>query len=629
MADTTRGMIRYTSREYAAIMEDFFAMVPQLTDLWAPTADSDPGVVLGKVLASAADMLGVNLDWFANEIFGPSVTQRKNAEKLFALIGYDLGWYTAARTEVTFTNNTVDSAKLDFGFNGNNFATLNAYTDITDAPRVITYNILPLTNAYGALDSRSRRATTSSNLDVFADTDSVSLAVGESVTRVAVEGELRNYSVSVAAVKQNNYIITLPSQHLDTTAVWLKARPSLSSESFLSTQWVQVVSPADFIDPEPRFAVTYDNYSNAQVQISNYINQLDNYDSNYLTIYWIDTSGVIGCVNTDVLSNYLPAKPSSNVYDAQGLTISNLANTVQLPHTNTVTGASPETAKQAYLNSRKYINTWDSLITLPDYVRFIQREPGVDAGTVLDCQKALEINLAIYNNPSLTDAQKAKLYITNNDFPADDNPIFDWGQVLGLGFDPTDPQRFVFSANFKTYTAMCFAVHNNFLPSNYGQGRISNAQVRATTKFQQYRMPPLVEDGIESDYEPLGALSVKLQFGFTRVFSFYVVGVITPTAPVSSDVAATLVAEAKQALALFYAPSTIGYGVLPTLNDIIDIVEGADTRIKHFDPGSRTIPGIYWQGCDIEYFNPISIARMTDPGPTGVNIIVDPAYLRS
>ena len=64
--------------------------------------------------------------------------------------------------------------------------------------------------------------------------------------------------------------------------------------------------------------------------------------------------------------------------------------------TYTVTGKSPETAKEAYYNSRNYINTWDSLVTLPDYTRFLKREAGVDCGVVIDCQKALEINMAIY-----------------------------------------------------------------------------------------------------------------------------------------------------------------------------------------------------------------------------------------
>lgn len=625
---TSRGIVKYTSRDYKSVIEDFQSVSKILTDLWYPEADADPGYVLMVYLASVADMLGINVDILANELFAPSVQQRKNAEKIFGLIGYELGFWTAARTEVTFTNNGTETLTLDFGFNGANFCTLNAYTDITNTSRVITYNVLPLTNTYGANESRSRRSVLTENLNIFADTDQVHLEPGESITRVAIEGELRSYSISVEQVKKNNYIIDLPSQHLDTTAIWVKAKSSLSDDEFLSTQWLQCTSAAEFIQPEPRFAVSYDSYSNAQIQISNYLNQLQNYDSNWLVIYWIDCSGIIGCVGTDVLTNFLPAKTQNLPDDDSILTISNLSNTVQLPHTYTVTGQSPETAKEAYYNSRNYINTFDSLVTLPDYNRFLNREAGVDTGLVIDCQKALEINLAIYNDENLTTAQKSKKYITNYDFPEGD-PIFDWEQVLQLGFDPTDPQKFVFAANFKTYTAMCFAIHNDFQNSVWGQGQSSIAQIKKLPKFVQYKPPEQFNNNVIRDYRPLQAMSVELQWGYLRIFPFYVVGTITPHRPVTKDVANTLIKKAKEALRLYFAPANRRIGVMPTLMEIIDVIETSDDRIRHFDPGSVLTGnyGVIWKDCDIDYFNAISFARFSDPGDSSTNIRIHPTYI--
>lgn len=632
MDDYRNGLVKYTSRDYNSLLTEFRELVPKLTELWKPEAEADPGVVLLKIIASTADMLGINLDWLANELYAPSVSQRKNAEKLFGLIGYELGWYTAARTECTFTNVSTEDITIDFGFNGSNFATLNAYTDITDQSRVITYNILPLTNKYGATETRSRRSMLTENLNVFATSDVVRLAPNESVTRVAVEGELRSYSISVAKVKANNYIIKLPSQHLDTTAVWIKASTTSSvsdTDSYLDTQWVQCSTAADFIQPEPRFAVTYDNYSNAQVQISNYLNQLENYDSNYLIIYWIDCSGIIGCVGEDVLTNFLQAKPNSTDYTTSGaLRVSNLSNTVELPHTYTVTGKSPETAKEAYKNSRNYINTFDSLVTLPDFNRFLNREAGVDAGVVLDCQKALELNLAIYNDTSLTDSEKAKKYITKYDFP-EGEPIFDWTEVLNLGFDPTDPNKYIFAANFARYTAMCYAIHNDFKNSNWGQGQVSNAQIKNTPVFARYKPPEMFIQNVIRDYKPLQAMTVELQFGYARIFNFYCVGTITPKKPVSKDVANTIIYKAKEALALYFAPANRSFGVLPMLMEIVEVIEGCDSRIRHFDPGSpgTTNAGIVWKDCDIEYFNAISFARYSDPGLAVNNIRINPTYI--
>lgn len=625
MADSSRGLINYTSRDYQSLMEEFWALVPTLTDLWKPEADADPGVVLGKILASAADSLGVNVDYLANELFAPSVVQRKDAEKIFGLIGYDLGFYTAARTEVTFTNNTSDTLNLDFGFNGSNFSTLNAYTDITNTARVITYNILPMTNSYGNNESRSRRSVLTDYIDVFADSDTVALESGKSVTRVAIEGELRSYSISVDDIVKNNYIITLPSQHVDTTAVWVKGRASLSSTSFDKTQWIQVANVAEFNTSEPRYCVTYDNYSNAQITISNYLNQLSNYSGYVLTIFWIDCSGVIGCVGTDVLENLVWAKPNEASSESGAILISNLSNTVELPHTYTVTGKSPETAKEAYLNSRNEINTWDSLVTLPDYTRFLRREAGVDCGVVIDCQKALEINLAIYKDENLTASQKSKMYITNKDFPAGNLASLDWRKILGTDIiDSYNKGKIPFEVNFKTNTAICFAIHNDFKDDVWGQSQIDTAQIANTPSFTKYKPPQMFIDNVIADFRPLQSMSVDIQFGACRVFDFYVVGQIYTNRPVTEDVGKIIINKAKEALALHFAPANSEFNKKPTVMEIVNIIQKCDDRVIYFDAGSPSNPVIKWNNCDPEAFNYISFSRFNEPDNAGQAIRIAP-----
>lgn len=609
----SRGLVRYTSRDYDSLLQEFKDIVPKLTDLWKPEAEADPGMVLLKVLASASDMLGTNLDLLATELHANTMTQRKNAEKVLGLIGYTLGFYVGSQTEITITNNTEDTLEMDFGFNGANWATLNAYTDITNNTRTITYNILPRTNGYGATDTRSTREITTTNIDVFASSDKVSLEPGESVTRVAAEGTIRSYQVPVSTVKQNNYVITLPSQHIDPTKVWLMAKANSTDTEFLSTQWIQCETVSGFVTPEPRFAVTYDNYSNAQITVSSYLNQLDNYENNYLVVYWLDVSGAIGCVGEDVLTNLLFAveQPMDIATDSGDITISNLSNTVELPHTYTVTGDSPETAHEAYLNSRNYINTWDSLVTLPDYNRFLRREAGIDTGVVIDCQKALEINMAIYNDDSLTEDQKRKMYITNYDFPEGSMDI-DWQSALDLDFDPTDPNKHVFAANFKTYTAMCFAIHNDFQPSSFGRGSTALAQTKDTANFMRYKPPQLVIENILADYRPLQSLSVDVQFGYARIFKFYVVGSIFTKKPVSQDNAYSLILKAKEALSLYFAPSNREFGVKPTIMEVVDVIENCDDNVRYFDYGSAQSEGLRWDECDPQFFNFISFARYSD-----------------
>lgn len=632
MADnsTSNGIVKLTSRDYESTLQDFMSTVPTLTELWDGEADSDPGMVIARYVAACADVLSTNLDIQATEVYAPTVTQRKNAEKLFALFGYDLGWYVAGRTECTFTNSTEETIKIDFGFNGANFCTLNAYTDITNAERIITYNILPMTSSYVDAQSRSSRYITTSDIDVFVDEDVVTLEPGESCTRVAVEGELRSFNVSVEAVKANNYIITLPSQHVDTTAVWVKSKANLSDDNFLVTRWRQVTSTADFITPEPLFAVTYDNYSNAQVQISNYLNQLENYASNWIVVYWMDCSGVIGSVGEDVLTNLMWAKKGNDYntvsYESGDITISNMSNTIEMPNTYTVTGASPETAHEAYLNSRNYINTWDSLITLSDFNKFINREPGVDKGLIIDCQKALEYNIAVYKDSTLTTSQKSKKYITNADFPAGADD-FDWAEVLNLGFDPSDPNKFIFTTNFQRYTAMTFCIHNDFKNSSFGRGQTINATIKNTTNFIRYKAPQEFLNYINEDYIPLGAMSVDLEFGYTRLFNFTVIGMIYTTKPVSKDVAASVLATAKQALSLFYAPVQRDYGQLPTIPEIVDVVQNCHELISYIDAGNLNYRMIEWLNCDIDFFNLVSFARYIPDVEGTETLIIAPSCI--
>ena len=618
------GLVNYTSRDYQSLLADYKSIIPKLTELWYPDADADPGTVLLKILASTADVLGTNLDWLANEVFAPSVSQRKDAEKVFGLIGYTLGWYKAARTEVTFHNMTESDIVIDLGFNGSNFATVSATSDITGQTRTLTYNILPKTSSYGASDSRSRRSVLTTDIDVFSNSDVVTVPKGGSVTRVAIEGELRSYTVPVARVKQQNYVITLPSQHIDTTAIWVKAKANTSDTNYLATQWKQCESTAEFIEPEPRYAVTYDNYSNAQITISNYLNQLENYDSNYLIIYWIDCSGTIGCVSRDVLSNLLLAKPSDSYTSGDGqLKISNLPNTIELPNTYTVTGNSPETAREAYFSSRNYINTWNSLVTLPDYNRFLNREAGVDCGVVIDCQKAVEINLAIYEDENLTDEQKSKMYITRYDFPPG-SPVTDWQNALDLDFNPDAPDKHIFAVNFKPYTAMCFAIHNDFRNSEYGSGTSNNAQIAGGTKFIRYKPPQGFIDAVIRDYEPLQAMSVEMRFGYARIFNFYVTGQIYTYKPVTKDVAAVIIETAKEALRLYFSPAARSFGEKPTVMEIVDVIQSCDEHIKYFDAGSLTNPVINYFNCDPDYFNYISFARYCDLPESKTNIRVAP-----
>ena len=96
-------ILKYTSKDFDSIKTDLIDSISSLTDTWTSREDGDPGIVLVKHMSAIGDMLSYNLDKQALECYGPTVTQRKNAAKLFELVGYKMHWYRSAVTTVTMT----------------------------------------------------------------------------------------------------------------------------------------------------------------------------------------------------------------------------------------------------------------------------------------------------------------------------------------------------------------------------------------------------------------------------------------------------------------------------------------------------------------------------------------------
>lgn len=97
-------ILKYTSRDYESIKADLIDAISAISGTWTSREDGDPGIVLIKAMSALGDMLSYNFDKQANEYYAPTVTQRKNAAKLFELIGYKMRWYQSAMTTVTLTN---------------------------------------------------------------------------------------------------------------------------------------------------------------------------------------------------------------------------------------------------------------------------------------------------------------------------------------------------------------------------------------------------------------------------------------------------------------------------------------------------------------------------------------------
>ena len=81
-------IISYTSKDYDSIRTDLINAIPGLTDIWTSRDQADPGMVMITLMSELGDNLSFNIDTQSLEFFGRTVTQRKNAQAIFDLLGY-------------------------------------------------------------------------------------------------------------------------------------------------------------------------------------------------------------------------------------------------------------------------------------------------------------------------------------------------------------------------------------------------------------------------------------------------------------------------------------------------------------------------------------------------------------
>ena len=92
----------YIKRDFYQIYPEILEIVQKISERWNPQTsnESDPGVVLLKILAFIADKNNYNIDKNVLEAFMPSASQEESMRKLCDMMGYDMGYYKSATTSI-------------------------------------------------------------------------------------------------------------------------------------------------------------------------------------------------------------------------------------------------------------------------------------------------------------------------------------------------------------------------------------------------------------------------------------------------------------------------------------------------------------------------------------------------
>ena len=358
--------IDYTDKDYINILNDLINSIPGITQKWKSTDESDPGMILVKLMAMVGDMLFYNQDMQSLEVYPNSVTQRKNAASIYKLIGYKMRWYKSAVLEANIVNTFSNSATM---------------------PRFCTFTTEDNETTYTTFEQYELPSNTTNNgLETL-----IELVQGVPVTPVRTSNNpypeagkpwhsIYGYNYTTDDIINNRIYLkdaNIDQDHIilidDQNEIW-----ELRENIYLTTNVGRF------------FEFGIDVNDQAYIELIDYYK---NFNVSKFKIFYVKSAGETGQIYANTLKNI-----TGNVWSRGGSPASpviyNVSSFIHFTHYDSTIGYNPETPDEARKNSVKYQNTLDTLITLADFERALLREPGVanvratdltnDPGTIVD-----------------------------------------------------------------------------------------------------------------------------------------------------------------------------------------------------------------------------------------------------
>lgn len=342
----------YINKDFDSVYRELISLAKKISDRYDPTTsnESDPFIVLVKLLAFATDKINYNVDKNLLERFLLSATQEESVADITSRLGYPMHYYIAAETDVTFT------------YNGDIFDTNNAPSSIE-----IPKNLILGTRSEGI------KYITTESFRITSDSRSASVKAIEcsgSLKTLTVisdtSGTTGNTTITVSNLDKNNRIY-FPESMVAQNGVFIHGGVSMSE------------MPEYYDDKSTWHSV--DNLNSAHYGSLSYCFA---YDS-FLKLPYIEfPEWISNIIGSGLEIQYITCTGSAGNIKAKGINsiqggIPSISNNITLNSedfivTNTnaaVNGSDPETIDEAYQGFKKTIGTFDTLVTCRDYANRI------------------------------------------------------------------------------------------------------------------------------------------------------------------------------------------------------------------------------------------------------------------
>lgn len=341
--------ISYTDKDYTNILDDLIESISGITAKWDTTDVNDPGMVMVKLMAILGDMLFYSQDMTSLEVYPNSVTQRKNAQAIYKLIGYKMRWYKSA----TLQCNVV-----------------NTYTSAATMPYFCTFSNDSGDIVYTTFKQYELKSNTNNNgLETL-----IELVQGTPVTPVRISN---NPYPNTGKAWHTIYGYNYTTDDIINNRIYLSHK-NIDQDHIIvidntGEEWTLKDNIYITMDVGRFFEFGVDVNDQPYIELVDYYN---NYNVSKFKIFYIRSNGETGQIRGNTLTN-VTGSVWSRVGVGDEQTVYNVSSFIKFTHYDSSYGYDPETPDEARKNSVVFQNTLDTLITLADFERATLRETGV------------------------------------------------------------------------------------------------------------------------------------------------------------------------------------------------------------------------------------------------------------
>lgn len=517
-----------TKKDFVQIWNELIEVASKITERWDPTStnESDPGIVLLKVLAGIADKLNYNIDKNILEAFMPTAAQMESMQKLCELVGYDIKYYQSAETKVriSYTGNTSSSDERIEGFG----LPVPKFTTITNADKDITF-------------------VTINQFPLYITNNTPWVEVP------CIEGQISqcesmndNNLITLSQFDDNNRYY-LPETQIAENGIFVYNATTLNQSISDGEAWTQVSNLNTHAPGNRIYKFGYDSREGRPYLV--FPDDVGSLIGDGLFIYFVRTSGLSGNISPRTLEVLeIPTDEAWANYSAEQFEVVNFDATAN--------GANIESISAAYNNFKKTVGTFDTLVTCRDYMNKIYSL--MDAGNSPYVSNILVTDIRSDINSAVTLCSFNEFGILYKEQPLldpdTDKPLIDHFDLLLYPF--------------KTFTQVSSGTKDLVTPYNnsfiYTEQR--NDEIKAVlhdikTCAHNFDTPSVGDLVAINNYLRLNAL-------------------IATSARVSEAEAESILTNVKVALVNEFNSRNLDFGEEIPFESILSVIENADSRIK-------------------------------------------------